>query len=842
MQRLKTATTAAIVLWISFSTAVDAKDQSYFTRTKDSLREIAFPLGGIGAGNISIEGRGALRDWEIFNHPNKGCILPMTFPIIWCKAQGQPVQCRVIQGPRNKNFIGESPGGDSFFGYGFGKIQDQGDGLPCFSNVVFEGKFPVARLTFEQSEFPLDVNLTAFSPFIPLDTNSSSMPVACLVYQLKNRTSVPVEATVALNMHNATERAYNDQSGEKGKALTIFRQGEHCRGLWMTSQRWPQDNKNYGTMAMTTDWPDVTYLPQWQRGAWFDPTHHFWDQFSTTGMLDPNSASGEMGEPVNGTLGLRVKLAPGESARLPILISWCFPKHENGSINAYVKMWPTAWHAAEEFFKNRESLTARTHAFEKAFYESTLPPEVLDAAGSNASTLHSPTCLRFEDGTLWGWEGCSVKEGCCAGSCTHVYNYSLTPAFLFPELHRTMRKSEYNSFDSGDAGKKGAIVFRIPLPLGTEAKLYHAAVDGQLGGVVQLYRDWRFCGDDNYLKSMWPAAKRALEYAWVHWDADKDGLIEGEPQHNTYDINFKGPNPLSQFFYLGALKAGEKMAAYCGDANSAAEYKRLYVNGRKKTEKELYNGEYFEQQLDCLAPDTPKYQFGKGCLSDQLFGQLSAHVAGLDYLVEPEMVKSGLKSVYKYNFRDPLGDHANMQLIYAVGDESGLLLCSWPRGSRPLYPFVYSDQVWTGIEYHVASHLIYEGMVDEGLRIVRAVRKRYDGLRRNPYNEFECGSHYARAMSSWGLVLSLSGFRYDGVDKTLYLNPRWQEDKKMRCFFSTNTAWGVFEYKPEHLKLMPIEGELTVNRVVTDSGVFEVPAANQKTSPAKPIDLAISGH
>jgi non-lysosomal glucosylceramidase len=239
--------------------------------------------------------------------------------------------------------------------------------------------------------------------------------------------------------------------------------------------------------------------------------------------------------------------------------------------------------------------------------------------------------------------------------------------------------------------------------------------------------------------------------------------------------------------------------------------------------------------LDCLAPDAPKYQYGKGCLSDQLFGQLCAKVAGLGYLVDPNMVKSGLKSVFKYNFRDPLGDHANMQRIYAVSDESGLLLCSWPRGSRPQFPFVYSDEVWTGIEYQVANHLIYEGMVGDGLKIVRAVRKRYDGIRRNPYNEFECGSHYARAMSSWGLVLSLSGFSYDGVDKTVYLNPQWNKGREMKCFFSTNTVWGVFEYKSGHLKLMPIEGQLTVNRVVTDSGDFTVPAGSRKVSSEKPL-------
>jgi uncharacterized protein (DUF608 family) len=495
----------------------------------------------------------------------------------------------------------------------------------------------------------------------------------------------------------------------------------------------------------------------------------------------------------------------------------------------YSKLWPDAFSAAEYFFKNRKSLAERTFAFEKSFYASTLPEAVLDAAGANASTLHTPTCLRMEDGTLWGWEGCSLRNGCCEGSCTHVWNYSLTPAFLFPALHRTMRMSEYKyGFDSGEEGKKGAIVFRIPLPLGAPAKLYHAASDGQLGGIIQLYRDWRICGDENYIKTMWPKAKLALEYAWVKWDTNKDGLVDGDC-HNTYDINFQGPNPLTQIMYLGALQAGYRIADYLGDANSAAEYLRIYNAGQTKTDS-IYNGEFLYQTTDCLADNAPKYQHGKGCLSDQVFGQLCAHVAGLGYVYDEAKIKSAIKAVYKYNFRRPLGDHANMQRVYVMGDESGLLLCSWPNGGRPKYPFVYSDEVWAGIEYQVASHLIYEGFYNEGMNIVKAARQRYDGVRRNPFNEYECGSHYARAMSSWGLVGSISGFRYDAVEKAVYINPRGDRKNNMKCFFSTDTAWGTFEYKSGRLTITPVEGEFTVEKVITSNGSVDVPKDSQKVS------------
>jgi uncharacterized protein (DUF608 family) len=816
-----------------------------FVKTGAQLNEIAFPLGGIGAGCISLEGRGALRDFEIFNHPNVGYVLPYVFPMIWCKAEGQKPQCRVIQGPRQKDLFGDA-GGDGFWGFGQGTIRSQGDGFPCFSSVEFEGKFPVARLAFKQKNFPLDVKLTAYSPFIPLDEDNSSMPVACLTYKLTNTSKVPVEATVALTMLNATEMAdertirWPNQGGKDSKAMTVYRKGEQCSGLWMTSEKFDKNDWKYGTIAVTTDWPDVTYLPCWLRDWLFsNTTNHFWDQFSKNGRLDPNSASNDRGEPAAGTLGLIVKLAPGQSAELPILISWCYPTMPNNwGKTYYSKLWPDAFSAAEYFFKNKKSLTERTFAFEDAFYSSTLPDEVLDAAGANASTLHTATCLRMEDGTFWGWEGCSPREGCCAGSCTHVWNYSFAPAFLFPALHRTMRMSEYKyGFGNDEGGKKGSICFRIPIPLGSEVHSGTAASDGQLGGVIQLYRDWRICGDRKYLEQMWPGAKKALEFAWVQWDTNKDGLVDGD-QHNTYDINFQGANPLTQMMYLAALKAGYRIAEYLGDVNSAGEYWRLYNAGQAKTDT-LYNGEFLYQTTDCLADNAPQYQHGKGCLSDQVFGQLCAHIAGLGYVYDEAKIKSAIKAVYKYNFRSPLGEHVNTQRIYALNDEAGLLLCSWPNGGRPKYPFIYSDEVWTGIEYQVASHLIYEGFYDEGLNIVKAARARHDGVRRNPFNEYECGSHYARAMSSWGLVQAISGFRYDAVEKAIYITPRGKKADSMKCFFSTGSAWGIFECKGGNLVVMPMEGSLDVKKVVTGKGSVDVPKDSQKVSQGNALSIKV---
>jgi hypothetical protein len=231
------------------------------------------------------------------------------------------------------------------------------------------------------------------------------------------------------------------------------------------------------------------------------------------------------------------------------------------------------------------------------------------------------------------------------------------------------------------------------------------------------------------------------------------------------------------------------MARHLGDRVAADRYRDVYEKGRQHLEDRLYNGEYYVQQYD---PEVaPKYQYGQGCLSDHLIGQWFAHLVGLGYLLEPEHVQSALTAIFEHNWRSDFWEHANPQRIYALNDEQGLLICSWPRGGRPALPFVYSDEVWCGIEYQVAAHLIYEGQVERGLAIVQGTRGRHDGRRRNPWNEFECGSHYARSMASWSLLTALSGYSYDLGAGVLGFAPRlWPDD--FCCFWSADGVWGEY--------------------------------------------------
>jgi len=411
-----------------------------------------------------------------------------------------------------------------------------------------------------------------------------------------------------------------------------------------------------------------------------------------------------------------------------------------------------------------------------------------------------------------------------------VWNYAQALAFLFPELERSMRTADH-TYNIEQDGRMG---FRIQLPLGTPPWSFHAAADGQMGGMLKVYRDWKLCGDDVWLRRIWPQVRKALAYAWIAWDQDRDGVMEGV-QHNTYDIEFWGPNTMMGSFYLGALRAAEEMARYLGEDLQADEYRALYERGRATMDAELFNGEFYIQKVNPEAyktsprkleesmggqvPDAPKYQYGEGCLSDQLLGQWLACIVGLGYLFDAEKVRKTLQSIFTYNWRTDFWDHPNPQRIYALNDEKGLLLCSWPNGGRPELPFVYSDEVWCGIEYQVASHLIYEGFVEEGLSIVKGVRDRHDGERRNPWNEFECGSHYARSMASWGLITALSGYEFDVPHGRIGFGPRFRADN-FRAFWSLDSGWGSYAQRLSEggteIELSVAYGELSLRQLHLD--------------------------
>ncbi len=778
----------------------------------EQLNRIAFPLGGMGAGMLPLTGYGAFAQVSLRHTPNlEGDV--SQFSAICVK--GNENRTLVLEGP-----IPPVSCYDSVSRWG-GDCQ----GLPRFARCEFESEFPFATLALSDDDFPLNVSVSAWSPFIPGNADDSSLPFAGLEYTFENKTDEPVEATYSFNAKNLIS-LYRNQHAEMGRVVK--------KGNSLVFMQKPRDEAPWeeGWFSATVLDDSCAINPAWFRGDWFDAITLAWKDVCSGELIEKTVFADEERPSQGGSLFVPVNLASGESKTVKILFNWFVPKSnlrsecataagvdsETSCDGPFYQPWYSARFANfDELLdysqENYNRLKEKSRAFATSLSSSSLPAEVLDAVSSNLAILKSPTVLRQHDGRLWGWEGSNVTTGSCPGSCTHVWNYAQAVAHLFPALERGMRETEF--FDA--QRPNGSQHFRVNLPIEKMPDVDNLpAADGQLGGIIKVYREWTICGDRAWLRKMWKPVKESMDFSIRYWDPDGTGLPI-EPQHNTYDISFWGHNGMIAGFYLGALKAIIQMGKALGE--ETAPYQEKFDAAYRIADETLFNGEVFIQKIQwtglrttpgkekthwctyrepegkaLLEAEGPKYQYGNGCLSDGLVGGWLAEVSGLGDVLAPEKITQHLKSVYQYNFRETLQKHANPQRPhYALGNEGGLLLCSWPNRDELSLPFIYSNEVWTGIEYQVASHLIERGLLQEGLKIVRTARKRYDGTSRNPFDEMECGHFYARALSSYALLQAISGARYDASTKTMTLAPTIAGDCSF--FFSTDSGWGTVGFR-----------------------------------------------
>ena len=347
----------------------------------------------------------------------------------------------------------------------------------------------------------------------------------------------------------------------------------------------------------------------------------------------------------------------------------------------------------------------------------------------------------------------------------------------------------------------------------------HPFVDGHASCILKAYREALNHPDDSFFKEYWPHVKRAVEYL-IDRDAaggTPDGILEDD-QFNTYDQALHGVTTFMSGYYLAALRAGEQWAKRMGDAETAQRFHAIFLKGQENLVKRCWNGEYFQQDLPDYGKQDAGGEVGPGCMADQLIGQWWAHQLGLGYILPKDKVQTALRSIFKYNWLTGLAGFKQSPRTFVGDEDKGLLICTWPKGGRPKTVMLYSDEVWTGTEYQVAGHMIYEGMIEEAYAIVKGGRDRYDGIPRppigrNPWNEIECGGHYARAMSSWSLLLALSGYEYDGVAKTLRFMPR-TTPTNFKAFFSGPEGWGSLrqlqEGATQRNEIQVVEGRLAV--------------------------------
>jgi len=819
----------------------------------DKTREISFPLGGIGTGCIGLAGNGRLIDWEIFNRPNKGSTNGFSHFAIRAERDGQVLDARVLNGHLEPPYSG-SLNGPLFQSFGFGPPRDTMAGVPHFEEVTFRGEFPFAELSFEDQSFPGKVSLLAFNPFIPLNDKDSSIPAAFFEIAVENLTDEDLDYTICLSVQNPLP---------DGTTVNRYVERDGLEQIHMGSDALAHDDPGYGDLTIATNADDTSYQEYWYRGSWFDNLTIYWRDLNTPGRFQNRNYPLDAPRPhrVQSDLGLlaaHVTLQPGESRQVRFVISWSFPNchnywnpDEGGCAegccefqpqmwkNYYVSLFADSSQSAAYSLRHWDRLYKETRLFKEALFSSTIPDYAMDSVSANLAVLKTPTCLRLEDGTFYGFEGCHPSCGCCEGSCTHVWNYAYALPFLFPKLERSMRHADFTY----NMDEHGGMSFRLQLPLGRQRSSFRPCADGQFGGLIKAYRDWKISGDTAWLQAHWPAMKKMIAYAWSKdnydgWDRDKDGVLEGR-QHHTLDMELFGPNSWLTGFYLAALKVGAEIAEFFGEEDTAEEYRSLFERGKGWVDANLFNGEYYQQMIDLrdktilerysagasMVGDTVttywdseheeiKYQIAEGCEIDQLHAQWQANNCGLGDIFDQDQRRIALRSLYKYNFKESMREVFNACRLYCLNDEAGLLICSWPETKyEPAVPLPYAGETQNGYEYGAALLMIQEGLVDEGLSVVKAIRDRYDGEKRNPWNEFECGSNYARSMASYGLLLALSGFEYNLVTGLFGFDPvRWVGGR-FKCFWSLGTGWGTLEATDRSARIAVLAGSLTVSRL-----------------------------
>jgi uncharacterized protein (DUF608 family) len=745
------------------------------SKKDDTLKYIGMPVGGIACGTVYLSGDGRLYVWDIWSDGHMGVVqqsipIPEGYPR-WRKLTDVPVHggANYMKPPTMEDF-------PPAFAQGFG-IRFKDGILKKFEgkdweSVSFKGTWPIGTVSYQDSKTPVQVELSAYSPFVPLNLKDSSIPVTVLSYTLMNVSDRPVAAELVGWLENMSHAADKNTGGvfSSGSRLTTL---NHACTMTVPVQR-TQGGKKGKSPGVHEGSMTLSYL-------------------GTGEKTSVDQAPG---------IGTEVHLKPGESREYTFLVSWNFPTvriKENYSWktiahkNEYAVRFKDADAVAEYVAENFDSLSSQTKQWVKTWNDSTLPQWLLDRTIVTADTLQTANCNMLADGEggrFWAWEGIRV----CHGTCTHVWHYAQAMARLFPSLERNLReKTDYGFAQQPN----GVVPYRGTIKAGEGGGI---AIDGQCGTVLRSYREHLISADDTFLKTNWADIKLALEYLinFDRNDGDFDGMLHGK-QHNTLDASWYGKVHALSSLYIAALRAGEEMAKRMEDSEFEALCRDLYQKGSKNIEQ-LYNGEYYVQEEDPNHPEA--IGVGPGVYIDQVIGQFWANQLGLGRLYNEAHIQSALNTLWKHNFVPDVmsfREQFRKGRFYAWTGDAGLIMCSWPNGGlrddfMNHWQYDYFNECMSGFEYQAAAHMVAEGtpeLTTKGLAVTRAIHDRYAPEKRNPYNEIECSDHYARAMSSYAVFLAACGFDYDGPAGMIGFNPVIHPES-FRASFTAAEGWGSF--------------------------------------------------
>jgi len=750
------------------------------TKAEGDLDVIGMTVGGIGCGTVYLSGDGRLWIWDIFNQHHEG-VVPNSAPIP--EGLGSIQTHKKVRERDGANFLNPPRAGDHLNGVDCGfTLSVAGNDLPMdatgWNDVTFTGRWPIGTVDYAASKSPVKVRLDAYSPFIPLDLKSSSLPVTILEYTLENPTREPVEITLTGRLNNPAGQF----SKLEAARFTEKIEPEGTLGL------------QHGLQGNTPEIRDAL-------------------DSGTIAISLLGNRGGEVKR--DNTVATKATIEPGERTTIRFAIAWHFPNLNpriqiEGVKRHYTNDFKNARDVIAHVAKDQERLASRTRKWVETWNDSTLPQWLLDRTFLTANTLQTQNCLIFDNGRFWAWEGI----GCCPGTCGHVWQYSQGHARLFPEIERILReKTDYGPGLQPD----GQIHFRAE-----NNKM--SAIDSQATYILRTLRDHQLSDDPEFLKRVWEPTKKAMDYL-VEFDRSDprgglDGLLDGK-QHNTLDAEWYGKVHVLCSLYIAALRAAEELAKIMGDEEYEKTMAAIFAKGANNIGK-LYNGEYYIQIEDPEHLD--KIGVGTGCYIDQVMGQFWANQTGLGRIYDADQQKSALRALWKYNFVPeyssfrkgfPMGRH------YAKAGDAGLLMCSWPQGGlrddfMKHWQYAYFNEFMTGFEYQAAAQMVAEGdadLIQFGLAITRAIHDRYSpdrGL--NPYNEIECSDHYARAGASHAVFLALCGFHFDQLKGLLRFDPVIHKDN-FKAPFTTSEAWGTYAQTKDGASLTLTHGTLRLTTI-----------------------------
>ncbi|MDR0844795.1 MAG: hypothetical protein LBN71_06205 [Tannerella sp.] len=802
-----------------------------YAKSRNELRYIGMPVGGINAGGVYLGGDGRLWLWDIFNDNREG-VEPKV--IKWKhQANSRDIHCRdgacYVEPAQDIRPLKQ--GFALRFEYS-GKTVVKQLQEKDWDDILFEAGYPVGVVRYIDNALPVEVTLRAYSPFIPLDEDDSGLPATILSFSFKNTGNAPVKISVSGWLENQVGIHSAQEIKGRFGALLSRRRNRVVRqpGLVAVDESLVMLEKademkvrpDFGTLC-------ITALDTNAQGyASLDP-----DDLSA---LFDHATEDEREKPVQehltGAVQSVVSLPVGASVSADFAISWYFPNlkiHDKikDAGQYYQTRFASALEVAHYIQKHFERLSSQTLLWAETWQDSTLPHWFLERTLINIDTLATSNCHRFSSGRFWAWEG----VGACHGTCTHVWQYAQAMGRIFPALERDCRERT----DLGIALQPdGGIIFRAEM----ESR---PAIDGQAGTVLRCFREHQMSANDAFLRRNWENIKKATLFI-LNQDKNGDGM-EDTPLENTLDAVWDGEIAWIVGLCIAAVKAGQRMAEEAGDtafAKTCADYVR---KGSANMDKYLFNGEYYIHR-----PDKEKGRAKLGsyntCHIDQVMGQSWAYQVGLGQILDNKKVRSALKSLWNYNFTSDVGTYIETHTggrAYALPGEGGMIMNTnpgnepKPYGENETWQLGYFHECMTGFEYEVASHLIAEGMTDEGLTMVRSIHDRYHAAKRNPYNEIECSDHYARAMASYGAFITACGFEYHGPKGYMRFAPKWNAED-FKAPFTAAEGWGNFSQKQTNKAieciLEPKYGQVQLNS-------FSVDAPKGKN--LKTVEISVGG-